>query len=123
MLAKLTKKNNCSIQKAISEAISEGLRHEVQNLVRLEGERLESFVQIFGLGFVTPPEIYYNKFNVLFCEEYIHSQVSSLISKKNLVLRIEIPKTNINIWCYEMFNDALLFNIFDDIEKDPTSLD
>lgn len=117
MLQKTCKKKNINIQQAIAELISEGLRYEISNLKQLEGERLESFMNIFSIQAVTPPEIYYNKVNVLFCEAHIYEQVRTFLSADTLVLNVSFPKMNINIWCHEMFGDALMRNLFDDLEE------
>jgi len=118
MFQKICDRKKINIQQAISESISEGLRHEISSLKKLEGDRLESFIGIFSIQSRTKPEVYYNKFNVLFCEADIYEQVRPFLSSESLVLKIEIPKLNVNIWCHQMFNDPLMNNLFDDLDAD-----
>lgn len=115
MLQKHIKKNNSTIQKAISELISEGLRHEISNMVRLEGEKLKGFIDMFNLEYGDEPEIYYNNYNVLFCQQNIYDQIFNYLKKDSLVVKIEIPKVHINVWCHEMFADPLFTNFFDEL--------
>lgn len=118
MLQKISKRKNITIQQAIAEVIAEGLRHEITNLKKLEGERLESFVNIFSIQSKNQPEIYYNMTNVLFCEANVYEQVRPFLSSESLVMKVEIPKMNINIWCHEMFSDPLMNNLFDDFSQE-----
>lgn len=116
MLADLIRSKNLTLQKAVSEAVSEGLRHEMSNLQKLEGEKLKSFIDMFSIQSTTEPEVYYNNFNMVFCEPDLHDEIKNFLKADTLAVRIEIPKTNINLWCYEIFADPLFSNIFDDLE-------
>jgi hypothetical protein len=113
MLSKQTKRG-LSLQRAVAEVLSEGIRLELGNMKQLTGERLEDFLKVFSLEFPFEVEIYYNKFNILFCQEPVYKELESYFKPDSFVMKVEMPKLNTNIWVHDT-SDPLFGNLFDDL--------
>lgn len=120
MIADLVKQKKCSVERAISYFISEGLVQELSKMVKLSDEKTKEMCEQLGIQ-TEDNDIYFNKFNIMFDNQETHNEFRHYLKIDNentgepertsLVFELKIPQTNINIWAYSLDKNPLLNNM------------
>jgi len=90
---------------SVLKYIKEGIREELGSIKKLKGEKLDKFTDLLNITF--DYTLYYNDYNMIITEPELHNVLFPYFKKEALILRVEIPEHNANIWVYQYFNDQL----------------
>lgn len=102
---------NKDIQRYVSELIYEGIRTELSNCKKLEGESYKKFCDTFGIE--KEYLIFFNSVNVVFTDKEVLSIIGSYLPEKNLIMRVDIPSLNTFVIVYQIFDVPVFSHIFE----------
>ena len=96
--------------------IQDGIKSELKKAIKLEGEKLQNFVNIFNVA--EDSKVYFNRYNLIFTEEETYDELKPFLKDENLILKIQIKSFNSNLWVYEIINDPLFDQFLNDYEEE-----
>lgn len=86
--------------------LKESVSHELNGVKKMKGDKLDTLIDILNLQ--GECNIYFNEFNIVFIDEYVHDQFGAYLRSKDLILKMEIKEHNTYLWIYQYFNNQLL---------------
>ena len=86
-------------------ALKESIHDSLSDLKVLENEALAEFKDIFSIE--EEVDIYFNEYNIVLIDKISHDSIAPYLKEKDLVLRLEIPEHEINLWVYQYFNERV----------------
>ncbi len=122
MISQLTESKKCSVEKAVSYFISEGLVYELSKMKKLPEAKTKEICETLGIK-TEDNEIYTNGMNIMFDNEDTHTEFAHYlkIDKSNndekdperdsCVFKLEIPQLNVKIWAYSLAKNPLINNL------------
>jgi sortase (surface protein transpeptidase) len=85
--------------------LNECVKDSLTELRELKDKNLEEFKDIFQIeGDIA---IYFNEYNIVLIDHEAHEGVKPYLKESDLVIRLEIPEHEINIWVYQYFNERI----------------
>ena len=100
--------------KQILEHLKDGIKSELKKAKKLEGEKLQSFVNIFKVS--EDAKIYYNKYNLIITEQETLEEIQPFLKQENLIISLAIKSFNSYLWVYDITNDALFDQLLNEFE-------
>ena len=85
--------------------LRECINVSLSDIKKLKDSALDEFKDIFSIE--DDVNIYFNEYNIVVFDPVAHDAIKPYLKADNLVLRLEIPEFDCNMWIYQYFNDRI----------------
>jgi len=100
--------------KSALNAVKDGLNSELKKADKLSGDKLKSFINMFGVE--EDADIFFTKYNLIITDIETNEKIQTYLKPETLILKIEIKSFHAYLWVYDFSNDALFDQLLNDFE-------